>query len=30
MNGQVGRVILFRTAVRGGGELKCADLGHIE
>lgn len=27
---EVGRVILFRTAVRGGGDLKCADLGHIE
>ena len=30
MNGQVGRVKPFRTTVRGGGELKCADLGHIE
>lgn len=30
MKGYVGRVRLFRTAVRGGGELKCADLGHIE
>lgn len=30
MDGYVGMARPFRTAVRGGGELKCADLGHIE
>lgn len=30
MKGEVGMVRLFRTAVRGRGEKKCADLGHIE
>lgn len=30
MKFEVGRVRPFRTAVRGGGELKCADLGYIE
>lgn len=30
MKGYVGRVRLFRAAARGRGEMKCADLGHIE
>ena len=30
MNGEVGMVEPFRTSVRGGGEMKCADSWYTE